>query len=44
MDTEQLWNRFTQSGKIDDYIKYITQKGLCNDNSRGNCTERTDIR
>ncbi len=33
MDTEYLWNNFTESGSIDDYLKYINLKDLQNDNN-----------
>lgn len=33
MNTEQLWDKFLKSGSIDDYLKYIDEKGSCNDNS-----------
>lgn len=42
MDTEQLWNKFAESGNIDDYLEY---KGiLCNDHDRRNCPEGTSVR
>lgn len=44
MDTEQLWNEFTESGSIDDYLKYINQRDFSNDDNRGNSPERTCIR
>lgn len=31
MDTEQLWNKFAESGSIDDYLEY--KRNLYNDNS-----------
>lgn len=33
MDTESLWNDFTESGSIEDYLKYINLKGLQNDDN-----------
>lgn len=30
MDTEQLWNRFAESGNIEDYLEY--KRIFCNDN------------
>ena len=33
MDTEYLWDNFTKSGNIDDYLKYINLKDLQNDNN-----------
>ncbi len=33
MDTEQLWNRFAESGSIDDYLEYISKRDSCNDNN-----------
>lgn len=33
MNEEQLWEKFTVSGKINDYIRYINIKEQKNDNS-----------
>lgn len=33
MNTEQLWEIFASTGKIDDYLHYISHKDLNNDNA-----------
>lgn len=31
MDTEKLWDKFAESGTIDDYLEY--KRNLCDDDS-----------
>lgn len=38
MSDEILWIKFTQSGSVEDYLKY---KEKTDDNTRRNCPERT---
>lgn len=33
MSEEELWNKFADSGRIDDYLRYINKKGTENDNT-----------
>jgi hypothetical protein len=39
MSEETLWERFTESGKITDYLSYVNVKGNNNADSRRNSSE-----
>ncbi len=36
MSEDTLWNKFVESGRIEDYLRYSAAKEIKNDNSRGN--------
>lgn len=33
MSEEELWDKFADSGRIDDYLRYINKKETENDNT-----------
>ena len=44
MKADILWNKFTETGSIDDYLNYSANKDKKDDNNRRDCTERTPCR
>ncbi len=41
MKDDILWNKFAESGTIEDYLIYSADKERTDDNNRGNCPQRT---